>query len=125
MISNSLSYLASKDTLKSSGISYLKETEPSRAAPEVGHPNGPCLKIILHPLLMYTDFFLLLFSIQSLDNSINKAATYLSRKYGTLQRPYTTALTAYALALAGHLNDERVLMAASTGKVHLYQSTGW
>ncbi|XP_072847647.2 A.superbus venom factor 1 [Pogona vitticeps] len=53
--------------------------------------------------------------INILDNGVNKAATYLSRKYGALQRPYTTALTAYALALAGQLNDERVLMAASTG----------
>ncbi|XP_072847649.2 A.superbus venom factor 1 isoform X1 [Pogona vitticeps] len=53
--------------------------------------------------------------INILDNSIRKTVTYLSRKYDTLQRPYTTALTAYALALAGQLNDDRVLMAASTG----------
>ncbi|XP_078242739.1 A.superbus venom factor 1 isoform X2 [Pogona vitticeps] len=56
--------------------------------------------------------------INILDNRINKAATYLSRKYDTLQRPYTTALTAYALALEGRLNDDRVLMAASTGGNH-------
>ncbi|KAM3846036.1 venom factor-like [Vipera latastei] len=54
--------------------------------------------------------------INSLDNSINKAADYLLRKYEKLQRPYTTALTAYALAAAGRLNDDRVLMAASTGR---------
>uniref|UniRef100_A0ABM5FQH8 Complement C3 n=1 Tax=Pogona vitticeps TaxID=103695 RepID=A0ABM5FQH8_9SAUR len=53
--------------------------------------------------------------ITSLDNSINKAATYLAKKYDSLQRPYTTALTAYALALEGRLKDDQVLMAASTG----------
>ncbi|KAJ7317107.1 hypothetical protein JRQ81_003269, partial [Phrynocephalus forsythii] len=53
--------------------------------------------------------------ITILDSSINKTAAYLSRKYETLQRPYTVALTAYALALAGQLNDDRFLMAASTG----------
>ncbi|KAG8130010.1 putative Complement-depleting factor protein [Naja naja] len=36
--------------------------------------------------------------------------------YEKLQRPYTTALTAYALAAADRLNDDRVLMAASTGR---------
>uniref|UniRef100_A0A803TCX2 Uncharacterized protein n=1 Tax=Anolis carolinensis TaxID=28377 RepID=A0A803TCX2_ANOCA len=46
-------------------------------------------------------------------NSIKKAADYLLKKYDTLQRPYTTALTAYALALAGRLKDDRVLMEKS------------
>ncbi|XP_003216795.1 complement C3 [Anolis carolinensis] len=54
--------------------------------------------------------------VNVLDSSINKAADYLQKKYDTLQRPYTTALTAYALALAGRLNDDRVLMAASTDR---------
>ncbi|KAJ7317128.1 hypothetical protein JRQ81_003290 [Phrynocephalus forsythii] len=53
--------------------------------------------------------------INVLDRSVNKAAVFLSRKYDTLQRPYTVALTAYALALSGHLKNDRVLMAASTG----------
>ncbi|XP_062975153.1 complement C3 [Elgaria multicarinata webbii] len=53
--------------------------------------------------------------VNILDSSITKAAAYLSRKYETLERPYTTALTAYALALAGQLNDDRVLMQAATG----------
>ncbi|XP_008101944.1 A.superbus venom factor 1 [Anolis carolinensis] len=52
--------------------------------------------------------------VNILDSSINKASNYLLKKYGKLQRPYTTALTAYALALAGELKDDRVLMAAST-----------
>nr|ABA28746.1 complement protein C3-2 [Austrelaps superbus] len=54
--------------------------------------------------------------INILDNSINKATDYLLKKYEKLQRPYTTALTAYALAAAERLNDDRVLMAASTGR---------
>ncbi|XP_032066071.1 complement C3 [Thamnophis elegans] len=53
--------------------------------------------------------------INILDSSINKAADYLLKKYEQLQRPYTTALTAYALATAERLKDDRVLMAASTG----------
>uniref|UniRef100_A0A8C7E3Y2 Anaphylatoxin-like domain-containing protein n=1 Tax=Naja naja TaxID=35670 RepID=A0A8C7E3Y2_NAJNA len=55
---------------------------------------------------------------QSLDSSIKKATNYLLKKYEKLQRPYTTALTAYALAAADQLNDDRVLMAASTGRDH-------
>uniref|UniRef100_A0A803T000 Uncharacterized protein n=1 Tax=Anolis carolinensis TaxID=28377 RepID=A0A803T000_ANOCA len=47
------------------------------------------------------------------DINIKKAADYLLKKYDTLQRPYTTALTAYALALAGRLKDDRVLMEKS------------
>uniref|UniRef100_A0A803SQL7 Complement C3 n=1 Tax=Anolis carolinensis TaxID=28377 RepID=A0A803SQL7_ANOCA len=51
--------------------------------------------------------------VNILDSSINKASNYLLKKYGKLQRPYTTALTAYALALAGELKDDRVLMPRS------------
>ncbi|XP_070794324.1 ophiophagus venom factor [Pituophis catenifer annectens] len=52
--------------------------------------------------------------INSLDSSIKKAADYLLKKYEKLRRPYTTALTAYALTAADRLDDDRVLMAAST-----------
>ncbi|NXT81282.1 CO3 protein, partial [Zapornia atra] len=48
--------------------------------------------------------------VNSLDGSINKAAEYLSRRYQSLARPYTVALTSYALALAGKLKSEKVLM---------------
>ncbi|XP_008101945.3 A.superbus venom factor 1 [Anolis carolinensis] len=51
--------------------------------------------------------------VNVLASSIKKAADYLLKKYDTLQRPYTTALTAYALALAGRLKDDRVLMEKS------------
>ncbi|KAL8164554.1 UNVERIFIED_CONTAM: hypothetical protein K2H54_053340, partial [Gekko kuhli] len=53
--------------------------------------------------------------INSLDNSITKAADFLDKKYESLERPYTVALTSYALVLAGRLDHDRVLMRASTG----------
>ncbi|XP_074932291.1 complement C3 isoform X1 [Phalacrocorax aristotelis] len=48
--------------------------------------------------------------VNNLDNSIAKAAEYLARRYQSLARPYTVALTSYALALAGKLKSEKVLM---------------
>ncbi|NXW51968.1 CO3 protein, partial [Nyctiprogne leucopyga] len=48
--------------------------------------------------------------VNSLDGSITKAAEYLSRRYQLLARPYTVALTSYALAMAGKLKSEKVLM---------------
>ncbi|KFQ01922.1 Complement C3, partial [Haliaeetus albicilla] len=48
--------------------------------------------------------------VNSLDGSITKAAEYLARRYQWLTRPYTVALTSYALALTGKLKSEKVLM---------------
>ncbi|CAN0019716.1 unnamed protein product [Bubo scandiacus] len=48
--------------------------------------------------------------VNNLDRSISDAANYLSRRYQSLARPYTVALTSYALALAGKLKSEKVLM---------------
>ncbi|NWW29204.1 CO3 protein, partial [Falcunculus frontatus] len=48
--------------------------------------------------------------VNSLDGSIKKAADFLARRYEQLARPYTVALTSYALALAGKLKSEKVLM---------------
>ncbi|NXP08165.1 CO3 protein, partial [Thinocorus orbignyianus] len=48
--------------------------------------------------------------VKSLDGSVAKAADYLARKYQSLRRPYTVALASYALALAGKLKSEKVLM---------------
>ncbi|NXG46802.1 VCO3 factor, partial [Psilopogon haemacephalus] len=48
--------------------------------------------------------------INSLDTAIDRAAAYLSKRYQGLARPYTVALTSYALALAGKLSSEKVLM---------------
>ncbi|XP_058023966.1 A.superbus venom factor 1-like [Ahaetulla prasina] len=54
--------------------------------------------------------------IHSLESSIKNATDYLLKKYEKLQRPYTIALTAYALTAAERLDDDRVLRAASTEK---------
>ncbi|NXD03788.1 CO3 protein, partial [Certhia familiaris] len=48
--------------------------------------------------------------VNSLDESIKKAADFLARRYEQLARPYTVALASYALALAGKLKSEKVLM---------------
>ncbi|KFP97443.1 Complement C3, partial [Leptosomus discolor] len=48
--------------------------------------------------------------VNNLDTSINKATEYLGRRYQALARPYTVALASYALALAGKLKTEKVLM---------------
>ncbi|KAH1176304.1 hypothetical protein KIL84_021038, partial [Mauremys mutica] len=52
--------------------------------------------------------------VPTLKNGINKAGEYLARVYPSLRRPYTVALTSYALALMGELDSEKVLMSAST-----------
>uniref|UniRef100_A0A8B9VMA0 Complement C3 n=1 Tax=Anas zonorhyncha TaxID=75864 RepID=A0A8B9VMA0_9AVES len=51
--------------------------------------------------------------VKSLDGSIAKASDYLSRRYLSLARPYTVALTSYALALSGKLDSEKFLMKKS------------
>ncbi|NXB70482.1 CO3 protein, partial [Donacobius atricapilla] len=48
--------------------------------------------------------------VNSLNDSINKAANFLARRYEQLARPYTVALASYALALAGKLKSEKLLM---------------
>ncbi|NXB45068.1 CO3 protein, partial [Leucopsar rothschildi] len=48
--------------------------------------------------------------VNSLDGSIEKAAGFLIRRYEQLARPYTVALASYALALAGKLKSEKILM---------------
>ncbi|XP_009577243.1 PREDICTED: complement C3, partial [Fulmarus glacialis] len=51
--------------------------------------------------------------VNSLDGSITKATEYLAslaQRYQSLARPYTVALTSYALAIAGKLKSEKVLM---------------
>uniref|UniRef100_A0A8C0G857 Complement C3 n=1 Tax=Chelonoidis abingdonii TaxID=106734 RepID=A0A8C0G857_CHEAB len=52
--------------------------------------------------------------VPTLQNGINKAGEYLARVYPSLRRPYTVAITSYALALMGKLDSEKVLMNAST-----------
>ncbi|NWI97673.1 VCO3 factor, partial [Pitta sordida] len=48
--------------------------------------------------------------INNLDASIGRAADFLARRYEQLHRPYTVALSSYALALSGKLKSEKVLM---------------
>ncbi|NXO46594.1 CO3 protein, partial [Locustella ochotensis] len=51
--------------------------------------------------------------INNLDGSINRAADFLVQRYEQLARPYTVALSSYALALAGKLKSEKFLMKRS------------
>ncbi|XP_044134690.1 venom factor-like [Bufo gargarizans] len=56
--------------------------------------------------------------INFLPRSIEKAVQYLNDRYHSLKKPYSIAITSYALAKAGKLEDSRILMAASTGSTH-------
>ncbi|XP_044132849.1 venom factor-like [Bufo gargarizans] len=56
--------------------------------------------------------------INFLPRSIEKAVQYLNDHYHSLKKPYSIAITSYALAKAGKLEDSRILMAASTGSTH-------
>ncbi|XP_039370155.1 venom factor-like [Mauremys reevesii] len=62
--------------------------------------------------------------VPSLKNGINKTGEYLARVYPSLRRPYTVALTSYALALMEKLDSEKVLMNASTGRL-LAEGNRW
>ncbi|XP_069804323.1 complement C3-like [Dendropsophus ebraccatus] len=50
--------------------------------------------------------------------SIERAIQYIKNHYEALNKPYSIAITSYALAKAGRLNDIRKLMAASTDNTH-------
>ncbi|CAI9601334.1 unnamed protein product, partial [Staurois parvus] len=49
---------------------------------------------------------------------IDKASSYISQQYQSLQKPYSIAITSYALAKAGNLQDIDKLMSASTDNNH-------
>ncbi|NXK56955.1 CO3 protein, partial [Chauna torquata] len=53
--------------------------------------------------------------VKSLDGRIAIASEYLARRYQSLSRPYTVALTSYALALTGKLKNEKLLLKYSKG----------
>uniref|UniRef100_A0A670KLS5 Uncharacterized protein n=1 Tax=Podarcis muralis TaxID=64176 RepID=A0A670KLS5_PODMU len=74
-------------------------------------PDASLTAFVLIALLESKDICKEQVNVSILESSITKASEYLLKQYGTLQRPYTVALTAYALALAGRLNDDKVLMA--------------
>ncbi|XP_069815962.1 LOW QUALITY PROTEIN: complement C3-like [Dendropsophus ebraccatus] len=56
--------------------------------------------------------------VSSLPGSIEEATQYITNHYETLKKPYSIAITSYALAKAGKLKDIKKLMAASTDNVH-------
>ncbi|XP_072000822.1 venom factor-like [Engystomops pustulosus] len=55
-------------------------------------------------------------NISNLPLSIGNATNYLNEKYLSLETPYSIALTSYALAKAGKLQDTKKLMGAAAGK---------
>ncbi|XP_063787115.1 complement C3-like [Pseudophryne corroboree] len=56
--------------------------------------------------------------VGNLRGSINQATTFITEQYPSLVKPYSIAITSYALARAGKLWDTRKLMSASTGNNH-------
>ncbi|CAM4681622.1 complement C3 [Caretta caretta] len=56
--------------------------------------------------------------VESLGRSITKAGDYLARRMKDLKKPYSVAITSYALALLGHAGAGDRLMALSTGGTH-------
>ncbi|XP_073510482.1 venom factor-like isoform X1 [Phyllobates terribilis] len=52
-------------------------------------------------------------SVNSLQSSIEKAINYIEDRYQKLKRPYSVAITAYALAIAGRLKDPLKLLSAA------------
>uniref|UniRef100_A0A8C0IUX0 Anaphylatoxin-like domain-containing protein n=1 Tax=Chelonoidis abingdonii TaxID=106734 RepID=A0A8C0IUX0_CHEAB len=56
--------------------------------------------------------------VKSLGRSITKAGDYLTRSVKDLKKPYSVAITSYALALLGHAEAGERLMAFSTGGTH-------
>ncbi|KAM5171777.1 A.superbus venom factor 1-like [Mantella aurantiaca] len=53
-----------------------------------------------------------------LEISINRAIEYIQQQYPSLRKPYSIAITSYALARAGQLENIDKLMSASTGNNH-------
>ncbi|XP_069804368.1 complement C3-like [Dendropsophus ebraccatus] len=56
--------------------------------------------------------------VGNLKTDIEEAIQYLNNHYETLKKPYTIAITSYALAKAGKLKDTKKLMSASTDNTH-------
>uniref|UniRef100_K9J8A3 Complement C3 n=1 Tax=Xenopus tropicalis TaxID=8364 RepID=K9J8A3_XENTR len=56
--------------------------------------------------------------LSNLGDAINRATNFLRGKYSQLRKPYSVAITSYALALAGKLQDTNTLLNAATDKSH-------
>ncbi|XP_068130212.1 complement C3 [Hyperolius riggenbachi] len=54
--------------------------------------------------------------VNNLKTSIDKAASFLLGQYPSLTKPYTIAITTYALAMAGTVKDSAKLMSVATAK---------
>ncbi|XP_018421190.1 PREDICTED: A.superbus venom factor 1-like [Nanorana parkeri] len=57
-------------------------------------------------------------TVNNLRNSIDKAIAYIEQQYPVINKPYSIAVTSYALARAGRLVNINKLMSASTGNNH-------
>ncbi|XP_072005886.1 A.superbus venom factor 1-like isoform X1 [Engystomops pustulosus] len=60
--------------------------------------------------------------VDNLTLCIGNATDYLNKKYLSLETPYSIALTSYALAKAGKLQDTKKLMGAATDNNHWEES---
>ncbi|OCT59414.1 A.superbus venom factor 1-like [Xenopus laevis] len=60
--------------------------------------------------------------VNNLQVSIDKASRYLTGQYPGLKKPYSIAITSYALALAGKLPNTKKLLSASKGNTHWKES---
>ncbi|KAM3924663.1 A.superbus venom factor 1-like [Leptodactylus fuscus] len=56
--------------------------------------------------------------VNSLRFSIEKATSFLQSHYQGLVKPYTIAITSYALAMAGAINNPDKLLSGATGRDH-------
>ncbi|KAM3924919.1 venom factor-like [Leptodactylus fuscus] len=56
--------------------------------------------------------------VNNLKASIEKATNFLLGQYDDLKKPYTVAITSYALAMAGAINDAEKLLSAATDKLY-------
>ncbi|CAH2272771.1 complement C3 [Pelobates cultripes] len=59
--------------------------------------------------------------VNNLQFAINQASNFLLSRYNSLRSPYSVAITSYALALAGRLDNVNVLLSVSTDKTHWIQ----
>ncbi|XP_075062646.1 complement C3-like [Mixophyes fleayi] len=56
--------------------------------------------------------------VNNLQHSIVKTTNFLSERYHSLSQPHSIAITSYALALAGKLQNSNKLLSSATDKTH-------
>uniref|UniRef100_A0A8C4YUF0 Complement C3 n=1 Tax=Gopherus evgoodei TaxID=1825980 RepID=A0A8C4YUF0_9SAUR len=82
----------------------LEKQKPDGIFQENAPVMSKSMMVSLTLWVWFLDMFWVFLTSQSLQNGINKAGEYLARVYPSLRRPYTVALTSYALALMGELD---------------------